>query len=643
MNNKIGILHLEDSFKDSEIINATIESAKIEYNYFLADCEKDFLNFLETENIHLILSDYNLPDYDGNEALRVAREKYPHIPFIFVSGKIMEGVAIEKMLNGATDYVFKNNLERLTPAIKRALNDYELEIKRKQVEISLQEKKEIIKAQSGKYIQINKELDFQNEEKEKRAAELIIANKELAYQNREKEKRADELFIANKELIYQNEEKEKRAAELIIANKELLFQNNEKEKRAAELNVANKELAFQNREKEKRADELIIANKELLFQNEEKEKRAAELNIANKELAFQNREKEKRADELIIANKELAFQNREKEKRADELIIANKELLFQNEEKENRAAELIVANKELAFQNREKEKRADELIIAKDKAEESDRLKSAFLANMSHEIRTPMNGILGFVELLKEPELTGELQHEYIGIIQKSGTRMMNIISDIMSISKIESGHMGISISEMNINEKLKELHTFFKPEAEQKGLQIFLKNSLGSVKTIVKTDRDKVSAILTNLIKNAIKFTNKGSIEFGVILRDKACDCRDKAYDCRDKACLVSTTTTSSTTDSVSEPVELEFYVKDTGIGIAPEKLEMIFERFRQGSESLNKKYEGAGLGLSISKAFVEMLGGKIWIEKAPAPEATDSNRDGKGTTIYFTIPCRI
>ncbi|MEP7236788.1 MAG: ATP-binding protein [Ferruginibacter sp.] len=157
----------------------------------------------------------------------------------------------------------------------------------------------------------------------------------------------DKLSIANKELIFQNEEKEKRAAELSIANKELIFQNEEKEKRAAELSIANKELAFQNEEKEKRAAELIIANKELLFQNEEKEKRAAELSIANKELAFQNEEKEKRAAELIIANKELAFQNEEKEKRAAELIIANKELAFQNEEKEKRAAELIIANKEL--------------------------------------------------------------------------------------------------------------------------------------------------------------------------------------------------------------------------------------------------------------------------------------------------------
>jgi PAS domain S-box-containing protein len=217
---------------------------------------------------------------------------------------------------------------------------------------------------SDELIRANKELAFQNEEKEKRAAELIIANKELAFQNNEKEKRAAELAIANTELVFQNNEKEKRAAELAIANTELVFQNNEKEKRAAELAIANTELVFQNDEKEKRAAELAIANTELIFQNNEKEKRAAELAIANTELIFQNDEKEKRAAELAIANKELIFQNDEKEKRAAELAIANKELIFQNDEKEKRAAELAIANTELVFQNDEKEKRAAELAIA---------------------------------------------------------------------------------------------------------------------------------------------------------------------------------------------------------------------------------------------------------------------------------------
>ncbi len=192
---------------------------------------------------------------------------------------------------------------------------------------------------------------------QKWATELRAANKELAFQNEEKEKRAVELSIANKELAFQNDEKEKRAAELIIANKELVFQNEEKEKRAAELILANKELIFQNKEKEKRAAELIIADKELLFQNEEKGKRAAELIIADKELVYQTIEKQKRAAELKIADKELVYQTIEKQKRAAELKIADKELVYQNAEKQKRAAELIIADKELVYQNKEKERR----------------------------------------------------------------------------------------------------------------------------------------------------------------------------------------------------------------------------------------------------------------------------------------------
>jgi signal transduction histidine kinase len=462
------------------------------------------------------------------------------------------------------------------------------------IKLALQDEDKVKRA--AELVVAIKELAFQNVEKQKRAAELVIAKKELDFQNEEKEKRAAELIIANEKLAFQNKVKERRAAELIIANKELAFQNREKERRAAELIIANEELAYQNNVKEKRAAELVIANEELAFQNEEKEKRAAELVIANEELAYQNEVKEKRAAELIIANKELAFQNEVKEKRAAELVVANIELAFQNEEKEKRAAELIIANKELAFQNEEKEKRAAELIIAKERAEESDRLKSAFLANMSHEIRTPMNGILGFAGLLKTPNLTGEKQQEYIKIIENSGKRMLNIINDIVSISKIESGILEVNISESNINSQMEYIQNIFMAETKKKGILLFSKNSLSAKDVIINTDKEKLYAILTNLVKNAIKFTHEGSIEFGCSKKGKF----------------------------------LEFYVKDTGVGIPQEQKSLIFERFRQGSESLSRNYEGAGLGLSISKAYVELLGGKIWVE----------SEVGKGSTFYFTIP---
>lgn len=244
----------------------------------------------------------------------------------------------------------------------------------------------------------------------------------------------------------------------------------------------------------------------------------------------------------------------------------------------------------------ERKQAEQELLKAKTQAEESDQLKSAFLANMSHEICTPMNGILGFAELLKTPNITGEKQQKYIGIIAKSGIRMLNIINNIVDISKIESGQMKVQISETNINEQIEFIYTFFNPEVERKGMQLYLKKSLPLEEAFIKTDREKLYAILTNLIKNAIKYTNEGSIEFGYEKIDK----------------------------------HLNFYVKDTGIGIPEDRKKVIFERFIQADIFDKNATEGAGLGLAISKAYVEMLGGKIWVE----------TEEGKGSIFYFTIP---
>lgn len=237
-----------------------------------------------------------------------------------------------------------------------------------------------------------------------------------------------------------------------------------------------------------------------------------------------------------------------------------------------------------------------ELIKAKEKAEESDRLKSAFLANMSHEIRTPMNGILGFTSLLKQAKGSIEEQREYINIIEKSGFRLLNIINDIIDISKIESGQMKLKIAPTNIDEQLKYLYDFFKPEAERKGLAFLLKKGLCAESSIINTDGEKIYAILTNLIKNAIKFTDKGVIEV--------------EYFCKDN--------------------NFEFLVRDTGIGIPKDRQAAIFERFVQADISDKRAYQGAGLGLSITKAFVEMLGGKIWVE----------SEEHVGSVFHFTIP---
>src|SRR5665213_3157089 len=469
-----------------------------------------------------------------------------------------------------------------------------------------------------------KELAFQNKEKENRAEELVIANKELAFQNEEKENRAEELVIAYKELAFQNEEKENRAAELVIANKELVFQNEEKENRAAELVIANKELAFQNEEKENRAAELVIANKELAFQNEEKENRAAELVIANKELAFQNEEKEKRAADLVIANKELAFQNEEKEKRAADLVIANKELAFQNEEKEKRAADLVIANKELAFQNEEKEKRAADLVIlsgelrsANDELHEkagqltlASKYKSEFLANMSHELRTPLNSLLILAQQLFENH-EGNLTDKQIGYaktIHSCGDDLTQLINDILDLSKIESGVISAEIMTVGFMEIASFVGTTFKPISETKNLNFEIDINEG-LPEIMETDIRKLKQILKNLLSNAFKFTENGGVKLRIYKPENSGNISVKS----------------------NEHV-IAFSIEDTGIGISRKTQGIIFEAFQQAEGSTSRKYGGTGLGLSISKGFAELLGGTIVLQ----------SEMGKGSTFTLYLPLK-
>ncbi len=236
------------------------------------------------------------------------------------------------------------------------------------------------------------------------------------------------------------------------------------------------------------------------------------------------------------------------------------------------------------------------LIKALEKAEESDKLKTAFLQNISHEIRTPLNAISGFTDLLSDPNLSPQTQSEYIQIIQNSSSRLTSIISDIITISALETNQEELRYSNVCINSIIGELNAVFEQQASQKGLILYSKRVLNEEQANVLTDRTKVTQILSNLISNSIKFTNEGFVEFGCVLKGNS----------------------------------LEFFVKDSGIGIEPEFHEKIFERFRQADRSINRLYGGTGLGLAISKAFVDLLGGKIWLNSEP----------NKGSVFYFTIP---
>jgi signal transduction histidine kinase len=236
-----------------------------------------------------------------------------------------------------------------------------------------------------------------------------------------------------------------------------------------------------------------------------------------------------------------------------------------------------------------------DLKVAKERAEENDRLKTAFLANISHEIRTPMNGILGFTELLRDPRTFDRDRDRFLDIIRESGLRMLNIINDIIDISRIEAGQVPVHTKQTDIAPILLHLHGEFFPEADRKNLDLILTGCPRPTERVFSTDETKLTQILSNLIKNAIKFTDAGmvSIQYEFIGQNHV------------------------------------FKVVDTGPGIPREYHDLIFERFRQGEHTESYTSDGAGLGLAISKAYAELLGGSLTLESEP----------GKGSTFTLTI----
>lgn len=244
----------------------------------------------------------------------------------------------------------------------------------------------------------------------------------------------------------------------------------------------------------------------------------------------------------------------------------------------------------------ERKKMQTDLIEAKEKAEESDQLKSAFLANMSHEIRTPLNSIIGFSELLADPDFDEDQKKEFIQTIINNGNSLLVIISDIMDFSMLEAKQIKLRNEKISGNILLHDLSKEFSSVIEEKGLKLFIHHSELSSDIILETDMYRLKQIFNNLIGNAIKFTVKGYIEIG--------------YDIKEQF--------------------VEFHVKDTGIGIAPEFHQAIFDRFRQVDITRTRKYGGNGLGLAITKNLVKLLGGDIWVE---------SEKDNY-SKFYFTIP---
>ncbi len=502
------ILMLEDNELDAEL-NLLQLSLLEEYECStkIIQDKKDYLNELTVFKPDLILCDFNLPSYNGMEALKDLNNLGLNIPFIFVTGTMQEEIAADAIKAGAWDYVVKDRLFRLPLAIRGVLK--------------LKKEKDIAIAADNKNNRLLKGID-------ETSMQVVVIDKNL------------KIDYANYNFLKVNEFKLNnilgRTLADIFSTKDLSLQE-------------TIDKIFIQRGKFKGNVKIIRENGTEYWED------ISATPVFNDNYEFEGY--------TIIAD------NITKQKELESNLMRSLE-------------DLQILNKELE--------------LSKEKAEESDRLKTAFLANLSHEIRTPMNGILGFAELLKYQSITEQELGYYADIIEQSGKRMLNIINDLVDISKIEANQIVIECQETNFCNLITNLCKFFEPVATNKGITLTCENNLTEPDQVILIDKLKTEQIITNLINNSLKFTKKGSI-------------RVKYY----------------ITDS-----ELSISIKDTGIGITPDMKDIIFERFRQADDNYLKETEGSGLGLSIAKSFVEKMGGKIWVE----------SEYGKGSEFFVKIP---
>lgn len=494
MEKSVNILLLEDNINDAELTHYQILKSGIKFEWLHTSNLNDFTKALTEYKPDLILSDYNLGSFTGIDALQIAKEKCPIVPFIIITGSIDEETAAETIKAGAWDYVVKERLKRLDSAIKNSLTLKKEKEYRIEKEVELKKLSSAVKHASTTIFitDIEGAIEYVNPKFTEVTGYTF-----------------DEIRGQNPRFLKSGKHPKKFYSELWETIKS---GNNWK-------------------------GEIINKKK-------------------NGEIYW----------ELASISPILGLNN--------EIIgfVAIKED--------------ITDRKNIEF----------ELIQAKEKAEENDKLKSAFLANISHEIRTPMNGILGFSDLLDNPEISNEKLESYKEFIQESGNRLLTTIGDIIEISKIESGQIQTNISKTNIRDVMNYHLTYLQSEAEMKGLNLKFASNYENTELNILTDSSKLDSIFTNLIKNAIKFTETGFVELNLIIQQNV----------------------------------LTFSVKDSGVGIPQNKIKAIFERFVQADIEIARPYEGSGLGLSIAKAYVEILGGKIWVD----------SEVGKGSTFYFTIP---
>lgn len=619
------VLSLEDSDMDFEIISEQLIRAGYDLNISRAETEREFISLIESNEYDIILADYNLPQFDAFGALEIANQYRPNTPFICVSGSIGEIMAIELLKKGAVDYVIKDRLERLPFAVKRALEDAKEKIIRRQIEESLRLSEEKYRTIFENVQDVFYQTDLDGIIKvispsikhfsDFNVAELIGKPViDLYYNPDERKKLLQKLTKKGEVRDYEIRLKTKKGEiKYTSINARLIFNSEGIPDHidGALRDITERKLAEESlKQSEERLRDIMFSTMDWIWEVDEKgrytysSQRDIDLfDVATDEIIgktpfdFMLPDEAERVALIFseITAKKMPIKDLENwniGKNGKKICLLTNGVPILGSEGQligYRGVDKDITDRKLAEQ---------ELINAKEKAEESDRLKSAFLSNMSHEIRTPLNSIIGFSELLGDDYFEEKQKKEFISNIITNGNNLLNIVSNIMDISKIEAGQIDIRKSKVMISQFLDEVKAQHVMNANEKGLDLKCVCQCDDTNqdAFIVTDPDKLRQIFNNLISNALKFTSEGYIEIGCrLIGDK-----------------------------------IKFHVKDSGIGISTEFHDKIFERFRQVENSFTRKYGGNGLGLAISQKLVELMGGNIWLE----------SEAGKGSTFYVILP---
>ena len=492
---ELKILFVEDVRSDAELMCYEIVKSGINLNKHIVDNQVDYVASLSNYKPDLVISDFNMPSFDGMTALFIRNEIASELPFIMVTGSVYEDIALQCLKAGADDYLLKQNLSRLGQAVIKALEKKDLARRKKYAEEALMEKESYLRQMNA----VSTSYMIHRSIFELMPDGILVCDLQgkVKYVSR----KIHDMFRIPPDLDLTGTTILERVSpdyrDLVI-------------KRISEIlnEVSNPEL---------REFKLLRYDGSVFWAD-----------ISSSIIRGENE------NELLVTCRD------------------------------------ITARKNIAV----------ELLAAKEKAEESDKLKTAFLNNISHEIRTPLNAILGFSELMSDPGNTRETMLEYTGVIMQSSNRLLSIVNDIIDISNIEAGIVKISKCKTEINSVLRDLHGEFSLRAKEKNLEFLISSTVDDGKTAL-FDVSRVKQILSNLLSNAFKFTDKGSVVLSCSLNSKL----------------------------------LSFQVSDTGIGIDKSFHEKIFGRFYQVNNSASRPYEGTGLGLSIAKALALQMNGELTV----------------------------